>query len=662
MSLKKLSVLLGILVVASMVLTACPAPQPQVVEKVVTQVVTQVQTQVVEKVSTQVVEKKVEVEKVVTQQVEKIVEKSKEDFTTPHPILSDVRVRQAIAHCSNRDELIASVYPFVDDETKAKLRMDSWIPKTSWAYGGPYQDYEFSPEKGGALLDEAGWKLPEGESIRVNDKGEPLALKFTTTNAQFRQTWSAVFVQQMAACGIQILPQYTPASWWFGDTTGLARRDYELGAYAWVGEPDPGGRTLYACDQIPLPSNNWEGQNTMGWCNKAASDAIVKANNTLIKDERKAAYNIVQEEFVKDMPSLPVFQRVEGEAWNPKLTGLKVDPTEYTTANIAEWSLEGGDTAVLGMSQEPASMYDLVEQAAAQIVVAFIGGNTRTYTKWNYDYHPNLQDPLSTIESGLTKNNTVDVKAGDMVYDTSGKPVKLDKGVKVFDADGKEVEYDGSSPLKMKQLVITYKFKDYTWSDGVKGTVDDIALGIKNDCDKDSGATSFIFCDAMLDKQFATDKLETTITMVPGYQDPLYMTYGAPFHVYPAHQKLSDGRMLKDVPAKEWATLPEIAEKPLSWGPFQLTDWKKGQSMTFEANQYANPAPKLKKVVVQFFPDTQTAVAALLGGDVDWLEKSTLGAGAEVQTVLDAAKEGKVKVELGPNPTWEHIDMNLYTK
>ena len=53
MSVKKLSVLLGVLVVVSMVLTACPAPQPQVVEKIVTQVVEKevkvVETQVVEK-------------------------------------------------------------------------------------------------------------------------------------------------------------------------------------------------------------------------------------------------------------------------------------------------------------------------------------------------------------------------------------------------------------------------------------------------------------------------------------------------------------------------------------------------------------------------------------------------------------------------------------
>ena len=36
---RKLWLALGVLLVASMVLTACPAPQPQTVEKVVTQVV-----------------------------------------------------------------------------------------------------------------------------------------------------------------------------------------------------------------------------------------------------------------------------------------------------------------------------------------------------------------------------------------------------------------------------------------------------------------------------------------------------------------------------------------------------------------------------------------------------------------------------------------------
>ena len=659
MSVKKLSVLLGVLVVVSMVLTACPAPQPQVVEKIVTQVV----EKEVKVVETQVVEKQVEVEKIVTQQVEVVKEVAAEDFTTPHPILSDIKVRQAIAHCINRDELIASVYPFLTDEQKAELRMDTNLPKTHWAYSGPYTDYEYSVEKGGALLDEAGWKLAEGATYRTNEAGDTLALKFTTTTAQFRQTWAAVAEQNLLGCGIQMIRQHVPASWWFGDTTGLARRDFELGAYAWVGESDPKGRTLYACDQIPLPSNNWEGQNYMGWCNKAASDAIVLANNTLIRDERIKAYDAFQKEFSKDMVSLPLFQRVEADAWNLKLEGIKTSPTEYASASAKDWKLsDGGDTVVIGFSQEPASMFTLVESAAVQRQAAQIGIGV-VNTQFDYDYQPALQDPLSTVESGLAKNDVVEVKAGDMVYDSSGTAVKLEKGVKVFDADGNEVEYDGSSPLKMKQLTSTYKFKDYTWSDGTKGSIEDFKLAYKIDCDKESGATTFEICDQIQKVDFGTG-LEYTVTWLPGSQYSLYFLapigqYNGP---YPSHQVLADGRKLADVPAKEWATLPEIAEKPLSYGPFMLTEWKKGESMTFEVNPNFQPAPALKKIVIVIVPDTNQAVAQLLSGDIDYLEKATLGAGPELQTVIEAAAAGKVKAELGASPTWEHIDMNLFTK
>src|SRR5690606_14091040 len=152
-----------------------------------------------------------------------------------------------------------------------------------------------------ALLEEAGWTLAEGQTVRTNANGDSLTLTLTSTDAQFRQTWAAVAEQNLEGCGFAIERNHTPASWFFGDTTGLARREFELGAYAWVGQADPSGQTLYACNQIPTPRNNWEGQNYMGLCNQEASDAIVLANNTLDREERIAAYNLVQEKFAEDM-------------------------------------------------------------------------------------------------------------------------------------------------------------------------------------------------------------------------------------------------------------------------------------------------------------------------------------------------------------------------
>ncbi len=64
MSTRKWSVALGIIVILSMLLSACATPTPQVIEKVVTQVVTQKEE--VKVVQTQVVEKEKVVEKVIT--------------------------------------------------------------------------------------------------------------------------------------------------------------------------------------------------------------------------------------------------------------------------------------------------------------------------------------------------------------------------------------------------------------------------------------------------------------------------------------------------------------------------------------------------------------------------------------------------------------------
>jgi ABC-type transport system substrate-binding protein len=413
---------------------------------------------------------------------------------------------------------------------------------------------------------------------------------------------------------------------------------------------------------VPLPSNNWEGQNYMGWCNQAANDAVVKATNTLLREDRVAAYDVVQKEFAKDVVSIPVFNRAEAEAHSANLEGVIVDVTEYETTNLHEWTLaDGGDTIVIGMTQEPDSMLALVSSMAAQRLVDRPAKGVIN-TQYSYDFQPALQDTLSTIESGLATNDTVEAAAGDMVYNTAGETVELAAGVSVFDADGNVVEYSGDGTVPMKQLVVTYKLQPYTWSDGQAGSAGDMELGAQFDCDKESGATSFILCDAVKEKVFAEDALEMTVTYVPGYQDPTYMLY--PFNIYPSHQVLADGRNLKDVPAAEWQTLPEIAETPLSFGAYYITEWVKGQSLTLAANPYfwggevATP-----NVIYVFVADTNQAVAQLLNGDVDYLDSSTLGAGAEVQTVIDAAKStGNVAYEIIASSTWEHIDLNLFTK
>jgi len=629
MSKNRFMIVLGLLVTVSVVLTACgPAATSAPAEPVV-----------------------ITKEVVVTQQVE--VER--EAFTTPHPILSDLKVREALSYCTNKADLLKSVYPLISDEARAGLVMNTFIPTTHWAYAGDENVtiYPFDPDKGKALLDEAGWTLAEGADFRTNANGDELSLKFTTTSAAFRQTWAAIWEQQMADCGVRIVRLHAPASWWFGDTTGIARRDYELGAFAWVGQADPGGQTLYACDQVPFPNNGWEGQNAMGWCNEEASKNIKLANNTLVKDERIAAYTVVQQEFTKDIPSIPLFNRTETFATAADLTGFKPVPgQEYWNYNVEEYEKAGSDTIVFGWTQEPASLFTLVEDAfVANLAYQMI--RPRPYTSLNYDFQPAILKQLSTIENGGTTNNDVEVKEGDKVVDANGDVVDLAVGVKIKNAAGEEVEYTGGTVM-MKQLVSRFEIIDgLTWEDGTPVSSADIELGHKIICDPESGATSFISCDKTANFEVLTDAVGYIHTWLPGVQDPLYFIPTWNNIIQPSHQ-------LGDLPAAQWATDPRVAESPLSYGPYKLVEWVKGEKLVYAPNEYwAGNAPKTPNIVIQIIT-AESQETLLLGGEIDVLDSTSLVGLTE--SLVAAEAEGKIKTFIEPSATWEHIDISLFVR
>ncbi|MBI5944846.1 MAG: peptide ABC transporter substrate-binding protein [Chloroflexi bacterium] len=619
---------MGLLVVASMILSACGTPAPVATEA----------PAVEQPVAT---EAPVPTEAPVTPT----------SFTTPHPILGDLKVRQALSYCTNKADLIKSVYPLVNEETQANLIMNTFIPTSHWAYAGDENVtiYPFDAAKGAALLDEAGWTLAEGASFRTNAAGDELALKFTTTSAAFRQTWAAIWEAQMAECGVRVVRLHAPASWWFGDTTGIARRDYELGAFAWVGQADPGGQTLYACDQIPLPENGWVGQNAMGWCNELASTNIKLANNTLIKDERIAAYTIVQQEFTKDIPSIPLFNRTETFAAAADLSGFQPVPgQEYYNYNIQDWEKAGSDTIVIGFTQEPASLFTLVEDAfVANIAYQIVRPAQEVHL--NYDFKATLVKDLPTIENGGTTNNDVEVAEGTKVMDADGNVVDLAAGVFVMNAAGEKVEFTGGT-ITMKQMVSRFDLIDgLKWEDGTPVTGADLELGKKISCDPESGATSFITCDKTASTEFSDNGY--TQTWIPGVQDPLYFL--PVWAIFPAHQ-------LGDLAAKDWATDPRVAETPLSYGPYKLVEWVKGEKLVFAANEnWVGTPAKSPNLVIQIITP-ESAEALLLGGEIDILDSTSLAGLSE--TLAAAEAEGKIKTFVEAGGTWEHIDIQLFTR
>jgi nickel transport system substrate-binding protein len=81
----------------------------------------------------------------------------------------DLKVRQAIQHSVNKDAIISAI--FYGTEKKADTYFSTEVPYANIGL----QPYAYDVERAKALLDEAGWRQPTGQSIRQKD-GQPLTL------------------------------------------------------------------------------------------------------------------------------------------------------------------------------------------------------------------------------------------------------------------------------------------------------------------------------------------------------------------------------------------------------------------------------------------------------------------------------------------------------
>lgn len=256
------------------------------------------------------------------------------DLTQPHPVLSDPQVRRAIAYGINREALARSAYQ------EQVAVMHSWIPAGHWAYPGDKDltIYGYEPTTATVLLEEAGWILAD-DGYRYKD-GNRLQLKLYILAGQpLRETIAQQIQGALEPLGMAIEVVRVREEDWFGQESPLLRRTFDMVEFAWVSAYEPDGQVIYTCGEIPSPDNNWRGQNYGGWCNSAASTALLQAASTMRREDRAAFYRIAQEQFTAELPALPLFSRLDFYAAAPALANLKLSPTELMTWNCWEWSL-----------------------------------------------------------------------------------------------------------------------------------------------------------------------------------------------------------------------------------------------------------------------------------------------------------------------------------
>jgi len=241
----------------------------------------------------------------------------------------DVRTRQAIAYCLDRQKIVDTVL------FGLSLVPDSYLPFDHPLHNGDLQTYQFDPAAGRQILEQVGWldhdndpSTPrQSSNVTRVPGGTPLILDYFTTSATQRRQVAEILTQSLAECGIGLNTVYYSASDFYaqGPTGPLFGRQFDLAQYA-IGvnsiEPQCG---WFTTSQIPNESNNWVGTNISGFSDPDFDAACDQAIQVLPDEPEYTLHQQAQAIFASTLPSIPLYMRLKVAAAREDLCGFTLD-------------------------------------------------------------------------------------------------------------------------------------------------------------------------------------------------------------------------------------------------------------------------------------------------------------------------------------------------
>ena len=253
----------------------------------------------------------------------------------PHPFLSDVKVRQALALATNK-EIIANQLYGVTGKATANFLVAP--PK----YVSVNNQVEYNLEKAAKLLDEAGWKDTNGNGIR-DKEGVEMKVVFQTSVNPLRQKTQAVIKQSWESLGLKVELKSIDASVFFSsdpsnnDTIEHFYADVQMFTTGNLNpDPTPYFKT-YKCDNIPQKSNNWSGDNYSRYCNPEYDKLWDQVTTQLNPDVRATIFKQLNDLLVQEAVVIPLIHRANVVGVSNNLQGVDLTPWDSRTWNIAQW-------------------------------------------------------------------------------------------------------------------------------------------------------------------------------------------------------------------------------------------------------------------------------------------------------------------------------------
>ena len=253
--------------------------------------------------------------------------------------LDDKRVRQALLYSIDRAALTKALF-----QSKQQVS-NTFVNPISKVYKKDAKAYDFDPAKAKALFAAAGWTAG-GDGV-LTKGGKKFSLNFTTTAGNTtRERVQQILQAQWKNVGVQVNIQNYPSSVVFAQDFigGGSNGKWDMLMYAWTADPSLEKGNLFTSSQIPTAANGYSGQNEPGWKNAEYDALWTQAGGEFDLSARVKLFDKMQSLWAEDVPSLPLYFRVNVYTKVPTLANYTFSAyTLYPSWNAYQigWTAKG---------------------------------------------------------------------------------------------------------------------------------------------------------------------------------------------------------------------------------------------------------------------------------------------------------------------------------
>ncbi|MBI2906506.1 MAG: hypothetical protein HYX92_02490 [Chloroflexi bacterium] len=258
------------------------------------------------------------------------------------PLFKDKAVRQALIYGLDRDKIVNVALAGQGIAAQSPI-----VPGTWASDSGGARKYDFDPEKAKALLDQAGWRQPEGSIVRKKD-GLEFRFALLTNDDRSRIAAGEEVVRQWRTLGVRAELSASSPSRLLRDF--VVPRRYQAALYGLDLGYDPDPYPVWHSSQKTEPGFNFP-----AFANEKADRLLEQARQMTSQGERAKLYAEFQSIFAEEAPGVLLYYPTYVYAVDASVKGTSfgvVFEPGNRFLNVKDWYMRTKEVEV-GLSARP---------------------------------------------------------------------------------------------------------------------------------------------------------------------------------------------------------------------------------------------------------------------------------------------------------------------